>query len=93
MSKGVIYQVPESIKKEALLNNEDYKSLYENSINDPETFWSTQATSYLEWISKWKNISEYTRRSGKSFRHLYCQERYMDSLCNCNKSRSDRTFH
>nr|ADI23498.1 acyl-coenzyme A synthetases/AMP-(fatty) acid ligases [uncultured gamma proteobacterium HF0770_40P16] len=65
MSAEVIYQVPESIKKEALLNNEDYESLYEKSINDPETFWSTQATSYLEWISKWKNISESNFIKGK----------------------------
>ena len=65
MSAEVIYQVPESVKKEALLNNEDYKSLYEKSINDPETFWSTQATSYLEWISKWKNISESDFIKGK----------------------------
>jgi len=65
MSAEVIYQVPESIKKDALLNNEDYESLYEESINDPEKFWSTQATSYLEWISKWKNISESNFIEGK----------------------------
>ena len=65
MSAEVIYQVPESIKKDALLNNEDYESLYEKSINDPEKFWSTQATSYLEWISKWKNISESNFIEGK----------------------------
>jgi len=58
MSKEKIYQVPDSIKKESLLSNEEYESLYKESIADPNEFWSIQARLYLDWVSKWSTVCE-----------------------------------
>ena len=56
MSKEKIYQVPGPLKQKALLNNEEYERMYKESLNDPEKFWSKQASSYLEWFSSWHTV-------------------------------------
>ena len=37
---------------------EDYKRLYEYSINNPEDFWAEQAER-ITWFKKWDNIWEW----------------------------------
>ena len=38
---------------------EEYKRLYEQSIEDPETFWGQQAEQYLDWDKKWDYVLKY----------------------------------
>ena len=65
MSKEKIYQVPGPLKQKALLNNEEYEKMYEESLNDPEKFWSKQASSYLEWFSSWHTVSKSNFHKGE----------------------------
>ena len=57
MPEEKIYEVPESIKSNALIDRKEYESLYKKSIKDPEAFWSEQARKYLNWDSDWKRVS------------------------------------
>ena len=65
MSKEVIYQTPNSIKKKALLTRKEYESLYAESLKNPDKFWAKQAELYLDWTTRWKKISESDFVTGK----------------------------
>lgn len=54
MAKEIMHQVPDLIKKNALLNEEEYELLYRESLDHSEDFWSKQAKEYLDWISPWE---------------------------------------
>ena len=58
MAKEIVHQVPDLIKKNALLNDKEYEQLYKESLDHPEDFWSKQAKEYLDWISPWEKVSE-----------------------------------
>ena len=51
-----IYKVPDNIKSNSLMTNDEYKNLYNESIENPEKFWSDQAHKYLDWDSEWTNV-------------------------------------
>ena len=51
-----IYKVPDNIKSNSLMTNDEYKNLYNISIENPEKFWSDQAHKYLDWDSEWTNV-------------------------------------
>ena len=40
------------------LNEAQYRSLYEQSINDPDTFWADQAKQFITWFSPWDTVSQ-----------------------------------
>ena len=92
MPKEVVYEVPDSLKKEALLSKEEYEELYEESLNNPKEFWSKQADSYLEWISPWETVyqSNFKKgevswfKGGKINATINCIDRHL-------KNRSDQT--
>ena len=44
-----IYPVPESFKKNALVDQQDYKQIYRESVENSEQFWSDTAKR-LDWI-------------------------------------------
>jgi len=52
-----IYPVPENLKASALLNKEQYEEMYKASIETPDSFWAEQATSFLDWISPFTQVS------------------------------------
>lgn len=58
MAKEIVHQVPDLIKKNALLNDKEYEQLYKESLDHSEEFWSKQAKEYLDWISPWEKVSE-----------------------------------
>ena len=58
MAKEIVHQVPDHIKKNALLNDKEYEQLYKESLDHSEDFWSKQAKEYLDWISPWEKVSE-----------------------------------
>ena len=65
MAKEIVHQVPDLIKKNALLNDEEYEQLYKESLEQSEDFWSKQANEYLDWISPWEKVSESDLTKGK----------------------------
>jgi len=51
-----IYKVSDNIKSNSLMTNDEYKNLYDESIENPDKFWSEQAHKYLDWDSEWTNV-------------------------------------
>ena len=49
------FKPSEEIKSKAHLNSlEEYKKMYDYSVNEPEAFWSEQAER-ISWFKRWKN--------------------------------------
>jgi acetyl-CoA synthetase len=51
MSAKKLYPVPESYKENTLLTPEQYETMYQQSVNDPDAFWAEQMTQ-IEWYKK-----------------------------------------
>ena len=49
--------------KSSLLST-DYKSMYEESVNDPEKFWSAQAKRFLQWDQKFTKVNDCKKEEG-----------------------------
>ena len=71
MTKIEVYPVPENWSETAWINQERYKEMYRQSIENPDLFWGQQASEFLSWDEPWNtvsklsliHISEPTRRS------------------------------
>jgi acetyl-CoA synthetase len=59
MSEEKIYDVPDSLASSAHLNNNDYMTLYERSIKEPDSFWAEQAEEFVTWFKKWDKVQEW----------------------------------
>ena len=56
MSEIKIYQVPESMKKIAHIDNEQYLEMYQKSIEHPDEFWAEQADEFIIWSKRWDKV-------------------------------------
>ncbi len=62
-----LFQPTESFQQKAWISSfEQYKAMYDRSINDPEGFWAEQAQQF-HWFKKWEKVLNYNydRRQGK----------------------------
>ncbi len=65
MSEAKRYPVPESMA-DALLDADGYERLYQESVDDPDGFWSRMAREQLHWFSDdWKTVSEVDMPKGR----------------------------
>ena len=53
-----IYPVPEVLQRDAHVTLEDYESMYQASVNTPETFWAEQAEKFLDWFEPWHSLTK-----------------------------------
>ncbi|MDH4567249.1 acetate--CoA ligase [Pseudomonas sp. BN414] len=51
-----LHPVPDAVRKHALIDNDAYLRLYQQSVEQPELFWSEQATSFLTWFKPWDQL-------------------------------------
>ncbi|AOE87454.1 acetate--CoA ligase [Pseudomonas sp. TCU-HL1] len=51
-----LHPVPDAVRKHALIDNDAYQRLYQQSIEQPELFWGEQATSFLTWFKPWDQV-------------------------------------
>ncbi len=65
MSEEKIYPVPQAIAQHAHIDKARYQAMYQQSIDDPENFWSEQANEFLDWIKPWDKTLDYDFPSGK----------------------------
>jgi len=56
MSEIKTYQVPETIKNNAHINNEQYLEMYQQSIDHPDEFWAEQAEAFVSWFKPWDKV-------------------------------------
>ncbi|NUN04832.1 MAG: acetate--CoA ligase [Bdellovibrio sp.] len=52
-----LYPVPAEFAKKALITESKYKSMYDESVKDPEGFWGKQAER-LDWFTKWTKVKD-----------------------------------
>ncbi|MBL4828108.1 MAG: acetate--CoA ligase [Spongiibacteraceae bacterium] len=57
MNKEVTYPVMQNYKERALINDEQYQQLYQQSINEPDTFWGEQAKR-IDWIKPFSLVKD-----------------------------------
>lgn len=65
MSEVHLYPVPESFKKNAAIDLARYKSMYEQSVNSPDTFWAEQAKAFLTWQKPWAQVTRSDLKKGE----------------------------
>lgn len=56
MSDSRLYPVPDRVAANSLITREQYQSMYQQSIHEPEAFWTEQAKGFIDWISPWKKV-------------------------------------
>lgn len=59
MTHQKVYPVPESFKKRALVDREQYEAMYRESISDPDAFWGKHGKR-LEWIKPYSIVKNTT---------------------------------
>jgi len=59
-----IFPVPESTAQRSWVNAEQYQKLYQRSITEPDAFWAEQATTFLDWLSPWSDVSKVDMANG-----------------------------
>ena len=65
MSEQEIYYPPEAVSKTAFIQSmEQYKIMYDRSINDPEGFWTEEAEKFV-WFKKWDQVRSYNYNVNK----------------------------
>lgn len=59
MSEHHIYPIKPHVAAHAHIDKATYQALYQQSIDDPETFWAAQAGAFLEWSKPWDKVMDY----------------------------------
>ena len=60
MSEEKVYPADSLVTESAWVNEESYKALYNDSVENPETFWADQAKT-LEWLKPFKEAEAIAR--------------------------------
>jgi acetyl-CoA synthetase len=58
MSEVKVYPVGDAAKT-ALITKEQYQSMYQRSMNEPDAFWAEQAEAVADWFKKWDKVQEW----------------------------------
>ena len=59
------YSVSEAKKKNSIISEEDFNTEYQESINNPESFWQKKAEETLDWFSNWDEVAASDMEAGK----------------------------
>ena len=65
MNKEKIYNPSKEILENSYLTESEFEKLYEESINNPNKFWATQAETYLDWEVKWDEVQNSNLTKGE----------------------------
>jgi acetyl-CoA synthetase len=84
MSKGKTFPPPERIRKNAYItSDEQYKELWEKSINQPEEFWMEQAKT-LHWFKEPTEALKYNWDSkARNIEHTWFKDGELNISYNC----------
>jgi acetyl-CoA synthetase len=64
MSDSKIYDVPATFASNALLNEEQFQAMYQQSVDDPAGFWAEQAEKFLSWDKPWDTVLDWDFSKG-----------------------------
>ena len=64
MSDNKIYDVLQKNAASSHSKVQSYRSMYQDSIDNPEAFWAEQAKLFLDWIEPWDAVMNYDYQTG-----------------------------
>ena len=84
------YSVSEAKKKNSIISEEDFNTEYQESINNPESFWQKKAEETLDWFSNWDEVTaSYLEagevawfKTGKLNAGFNCVDRHLETHAN-----------
>ena len=84
------YSVSEAKKKNSIISEEDFNTEYQESINNPESFWQKKAEENLDWFSNWDEVTaSYLEagevawfKTGKLNACFNCVDRHLENHAN-----------
>jgi len=83
MTENRVFPPSEEVVKRAHINAEQYKALYERSINDPDNFWLEQAKT-LDWMKEPTVARKYTwDTEGRNIKHTWFEDGQLNITVNC----------
>ena len=56
MSKPKTYPVPAEVAARAHINAEQYREMYQRSVESPAKFWAEQAEKFIDWQAPWNEV-------------------------------------
>ena len=60
MSDDKVYPIPQAVADNAYITEEKYNTMYQQSIDDPDTFWGSIAKDFLSFSKDWDKVSDCT---------------------------------
>jgi acetyl-CoA synthetase len=60
------FPVADAVRKAAQLSPDDYQRLYQQSIDDPDAFWSEQAQRFIHWSKPWQQVQQSDLKTGQA---------------------------
>ncbi|MDT9086473.1 acetyl-coenzyme A synthetase N-terminal domain-containing protein, partial [Escherichia coli] len=60
------HPVPDAVRPRAHLDNDAYLRLYQQSIEQPETFWAEQAKAFHDWFKPWDQVHASDLKQGRA---------------------------
>ena len=90
MSDKLIYSVAENWSANAWIDADKYTSMYRQSLEDPDGFWSGQSKAFLKWQQPWKVLKQVQFKTaetswfigGKLNVAVNCIDRHLETSAN-----------
>jgi len=57
VSESKIYPVKSDAAKDTWITDEQYKEMYQRSIDEPDEFWAEQANKFIDWFTPWDTVN------------------------------------
>jgi acetyl-CoA synthetase len=60
MSEEKLYPVPPALAAKAHIDADRYATLYQSSMENPDGFWSEQASQFVTWFKPWDSVLDWS---------------------------------
>lgn len=60
------HPVADAVRQRAHLDNDAYLRLYQQSVEQPDTFWAKQAKAFLTWFKPWDQVHSSDLKQGRA---------------------------
>ena len=60
------HPVADAVRQRAHLDNDAYLRLYQQSVEQPDTFWAEQAKAFLAWFKPWDQVHASDLKQGRA---------------------------
>lgn len=65
MSESHIYPVPKALAANAHIDKERYEAMYQQSVEQPEAFWTVKAHEFLSWDKSFTKVRDFDLNQGE----------------------------